>query len=1199
MNITPIRRAARRLRCLTVFVVVLFWNLQSDCCRADVSPPGVNAVAVAVLDFSVPAAESNRWGWAEGGMADLLQIELQQHGLVLLDRDLIHAVLTEQRMAASGTTSQDYLALTKLLNARHLVAGKVVPLADGRFRVEASVFSVEAVETVVTGTSEGDFPKEMSRVLQRVAKQIAGKLQSSPAPATNTERTAAGPKPEALMMFYRGLNACAHGQPDRGAVCFMNAASLDPDFSAPLLWEIKAYEMGGFTQLSALRRQETADALKRLGVEMAGQTNAPGQPSRRVLAVLNPVVAPETGMEAASLGTTLTRALLASGKVRVFTFEGLGVAVAEQDLQLSSFFARQNAPRYGRWLVSDGLVLARVNPAGSGRVSLELTLVNPLNASVMAGVQRTNSAAKIAGQIQGAVKELLAAWTNRLAVADAPGIGVESASPATADANGDLRPIFRDLVTALALVRREPDKSDSHRTLANALAATGRTRLAAHEIEKCLELLDIHAPRADTTFLGTHRWLFREPSPASGAVGLVDPRAIEHLIEQLLTTYPKTLAAGCLRYNLAVSAWQAQKWPEAILQAKKSREIMQSIIAGYDRNDAVNAGNLDCELTSATYFLEGASLDKLGKRDEAKSVCYQGLEFMETFKVRDVCLPLGPFLGDFFGPLRVYGYGGDPPGIRTRLKQELVNMGESFAAPATSEPPPVTVADTNAPGFDWLRKGQIEFQKENFPAALDCYKKAVAAGAATNTCPGLATALLEIALDRNVQNPKAEFESIRRESGFTSVTVSWGDCFTAGQKYRKSRNFDLDKAVASYRGALNFLENPEQGSSTSRAMTMTDAELLRSENQSANWYTTAYHLAQCLIGLGQKEAAAQWLRRIAIKAGGDGIDLLGATPNGEGWQTVPLGIWAANQLDQLHRETEVPKFGDGDGPYKRPVFGRKARSFSELPPPPAPKPNILDALTNTLAKAAYKAGDQNPNPQLQAFVRQYGHDAVPALLSLLPRAGELWDEPTLGWLLTQTGGPAEATYVVAACKTHWGLIPAAKTMDLKGTAEVIADEWRSQSESGFVSFFFIFAILDARLQPLYPLVLDHIAERKVNHHSVIFRMDGVVLAEKSDELAAAFRVALSQCLKLKLEQHEHYELSRISQVALRHGVPEAVAASMVAEEASPERLRKQLAPFMELPDGDEAMLAYLRTHRARWDWDSVAGKFKPRTDNPR
>lgn len=53
-------------------------------------------------------------------MADLLQIELQQQGVLLLDRDLIHAILKEQRLAADGKVTKDDLSLAKLLNVRHL-----------------------------------------------------------------------------------------------------------------------------------------------------------------------------------------------------------------------------------------------------------------------------------------------------------------------------------------------------------------------------------------------------------------------------------------------------------------------------------------------------------------------------------------------------------------------------------------------------------------------------------------------------------------------------------------------------------------------------------------------------------------------------------------------------------------------------------------------------------------------------------------------------------------------------------------------------------------------------------------------------------------------------------------------------------------------------------------------------------------------
>jgi hypothetical protein len=113
---------------------------------------------------------------------------------------------------------------------------------------------------------------------------------------------------------------------------------------------------------------------------------------------------------------------------------------------------------------------------------------------------------------------------------------------------------------------------------------------------------------------------------------------------------------------------------------------------------------------------------------------------------------------------------------------------------------------------------------------------------------------------------------------------------------------------------------------------------------------------------------------------------------------------------------------------------------------------------------------------------------------------------------------------------------------------------------------------------------------------VVFLMDPVVAGEKSNALEAAYRDALGRCLKLKLEQNDHYELSRISRIALRHGVPEAVEATVVCESASPAALRKVLAPVLDLPASDEEALAYLRTNRSRWEWDVVAHKFKPMAD---
>ena len=1285
------------------------------------------ANTVAVLDFSVPAAGSNQWAWAAGGLADLLQIQLQQQGLMLLDRNSIHAVLNEHRLAAEGRTAQDNLALGELLNARYLITGRVTPLDDGRFRIEAGAFSVEAVETVVTGTGDGDFPKGLTLVLQSVAKQIGGKLQSPGAPAQTAPPAATGPKPEALILFYRGLNACAHGQPDWGAACFMAAASLDPDFRLPLLWEIKAYELGGFPQFAALRRQEINDLLKKSGGETAGRTNPPAWPSKPVFAVLNPLVtAPVGNLDASALGTDLTRALLETDQVRVFAFEGLGAAVAEQDLGLSAYFTSQNAPQYGRWLAPDGLVFCRLSAGGTNMVSLELSLINPLNTAVMARVQRDMPAAKLSGEISGAVQELLAAWKKWNEPGASPGVTTE---PFTSAGYTDLRPLYGNLAAALARVRSGPEKSAAHDALAAAFGATGRGRLADFEAELSRQILASHA-------------------------------------SELPPLDPKSLEAGCQHYNLAVNAWKGENWPEAVTQAQQCRQIMQPIIATYDRNDqSVNGGGTDCEVLAATYFLEGASLVKQGKPEEARPVFHQGLGFMKSYKVRDFCLPLGPYPGDFFGPKRVYGYGGDAPGIQTRIEAELVVLeGKPYRPPgldlrldaedivtATNAPtrtkeewlqcarqvagileqapagdspllksilvsartclgnahskgaaaadlqplagefvglilakekvpawaetaaapvPALTEAagevlslydsaglkeeawalieplldeghpielslnllqqlvweperyakaldrvearlpsmGTNGSAAVWLQLAQIYQQSQRSKDTLACDQIALAQGAPVAACPGLSQALLEIALDSYPAHARAEITRLREQHHLPPVEPSWLEWFETGQRYRCSAQFDLQKAAACYGGALDLLEHPEetgvyrlekQGNSDRLGLRWkADAgwgslDPQWSDLYNERWGNSTYFLAQTLIELDQKEEAAQWLRQLALREGGDSI-YVPVTMNWTGGhgQYVQIGVRAAEQLKQLHLDGG-PAFGEADGPYKRPALGTKARSFADLPPPPAPNPDILRALTNLLATTGFNPRAPTPNPPLQTFVQTYGHDAVPALLSLLPHAGERWDEAALGWLLAQTATPAEAPYVVAACQKHWGLIAGAKALDLKGTAEVISEEWRSQSKSGDVSFFFIFAVIDARLRPLYPQALDHIAERKLNHHSVVFRMEEVVNEEHSEELETAFRQALGRCLKNKVQSGDYYEMPRIAQIALRHGVPEAIDGLLAYEESSPGQLRADLGARVDLPAGDEAMLAFLRANRSRWEWQPGEKKFAP------
>jgi tetratricopeptide (TPR) repeat protein len=1206
----------------------------------------------------------------------------------------------------------------------------------------------------VTAASEGAFPKELPETVRSLARALAGKLKAPGVTAAAFPPPARAFNPEALIMFYRGLNACARGHPELGIPCFMNAESLDREFAAPILWEIRGLEMAGFPEYAALRREETAAALRHLGLGSTGPTNAAALPAKPVLAVLAPVVPAGVGASN-SLAAVLKEALLATGRVRLFAFENIGDAVAEQDLRLSSLFASENAPRYGRWLASDALVACRVTVTGTNRWALDLSLADPLNGATLARVQRSVTSSDLPGLLRKAAVDLLNQWSKPGAERSAAASSAGQVDLQASEAAAELRPAYCGLAAALAQVRREPGNSAFHSTLANAFGATERPRLAAREIERCIATLDINAPGADRIYLHTHRWLFWEPSPIAGcgAVGLVDKGAITNdLIRPLLTTYPESLAAGCMHYNLAIDDWHGTNWAGATEHASRARQIMEH---------RPGKGRGDLDIIAAAYFLEGSSLRHLARADEAKAALRQGQAFMREFKVKGVCLPLGPYVGDSFGEQQVYGFGGDQPDLPTRIHEEMVMLeGKPVRPPGadlkldaedivsgTNAPartdhdwlqcaeqvlgilervpagqeevlksvlasadtglsaarskgaddahlrplvqrftaallakkgipsfensgaaplPQLTQAatqvmslyesaglgeegwtvldplfsdrypaaltlnllqqlhwdseryarklkeaaarlragDATVPGATWLKLGQIYYDKQRYSDALDCYQRAVAKGVALAQCPGAQAALVEVALERNPAHVAEKIERTRRQLGFPPVEASVVEWFSAGRKYQAGRQYDLAKAILCYRQALEFLEHPEKGrvyhlekqESSDRVSlrwgpSLGEVDMLWSENYDARWYSSAFYLAQCLIEVDRKEEAAQWLRRIAIKAGGDDLPLLsGMTWNGSGYSTVHLGASAAEMLKQLHVEPRAAKLGEAEGPYKLPPMSPKARAFS-APPFPAPSPEVLAAVTNALAVGAREPRTRKPNRSLQTFVREYGHDAVPALLSLIPGASEPWDEWAIGWMLDQTASPADAPWLVAACAKHTDLVRVAWKRDPQGAAEVLAEEWQAESRAGIVSPLLVHEVLRARVRPLYPLALELIAGMKVNHYAVALEMDKAVRDEKSEELEAAFREALTSCLKLKLEQKYYYGLDTVSRIALRHGVPLGIDGLLICDGATPAQLLKEARPFVELPSGEKEAIELLRTNAGRWEWEHARQRF--------
>lgn len=279
-----------------------------------------------------------------------------------------------------------------------------------------------------------------------------------------------------------------------------------------------------------------------------------------------------------------------------------------------------------------------------------------------------------------------------------------------------------------------------------------------------------------------------------------------------------------------------------------------------------------------------------------------------------------------------------------------------------------------------------------------------------------------------------------------------------------------------------------------------------------------------------------------------------------------------------------------DGPYQLPPRIAKAKPLP-VPPLPSVDVTLLQPLTNALMEAGKTRIPRERKERLQPVIAKYGHQLVPVALSFLYQEPCAWDKNLLVLLLEQTADTNDAPWVVNAATREYGLIKLAQRLDPKTTASVLAEEWQRQEANNLVSPGLIQEIIKGRVRPLFPLVLDQIAEVKANHWNDVVLLDGILASEQSRELAAAFCEALAQCLKQKLAVENHYQIGLIAHIALKHGIPEGIDGVRVAEESLPAQLRASLKSYLDLPPDDAGLVPFLRRNHGLWKWNPDTKKF--------
>jgi tetratricopeptide (TPR) repeat protein len=436
---------------------------------------------VLVTDFQAPQGET--WSWARLGVAELAVEALNMHGIVTVDRELLSAVGAEHALAAKQA-QPDGLKAGQWLGATFLLGGGLESLQGSRVRLSATLTRVETAENVGLFSVEGDYTSELQPLVGRLVAGLV-KAASLDVQALKPERI--NPvKPEALMFFQKGVDACSAGKPALAVGFFRIASDMAPTFLAAWEWEAQAYSLGGLPQhAAALRiRINQQHQMPQQTVRPKDLGDSPKKGLQPVVSVLTPVVPKGVALPESNetLRHVVEQSVLACGKMRLYHPEQLAEALTEADRQLSLQFSRSGTSRYARWLSADYMIFTRMEPLANGNISLTLDVRHAFSAGRIATLQKETSPAKVKTTLASMVSE----WQASAARSAAPEATIALVALTEADLNR--LPEHRDLVQMLDVRMREPNKftSEQHLALAASFSSQGNPDVFKLETEEAM-----------------------------------------------------------------------------------------------------------------------------------------------------------------------------------------------------------------------------------------------------------------------------------------------------------------------------------------------------------------------------------------------------------------------------------------------------------------------------------------------------------------------------------------------------------------------------------------------------------------------------------------------------------------------------------------------------------------------------------------
>jgi tetratricopeptide (TPR) repeat protein len=1147
---------------------------------------------VAVLDFEATGPEpANDYAF---GMADLFNLELQRHGVATLERREIRYVISEQQLMASGLVEPTDVIRRALPWVTYLVKGQVSRSENGQFTMAVSLVEARTAHEICSVTAAGEYPKEMAAAVSRLAEQVVSKLA-----VRGTAPKHAGPEgfatmPETALLYYKGIEHCLAGRPEYGVQYFRAAVQGDSSFVLARVWTMRAYGMLGLPAHEAVAREELLRSPHGAAILAKIRRAAGDKGDRFVVAVAaSNCFTPQCQ----SLLDLFKEGIRAGGRIEVFSPDWINPLAAEADLRLTELFEHRDELTEAQWAWTDAVALFAVgNEPAPAKGTVKIAVLEPLSGQAKLSLSIPAEPLSVLSAVKQVCDSLLSSSQRQRATLSTKHT-VEQPSEVTSEALMRMDQIAEWLCLSAG---QQPDRDAlislaqhyGHEDWRYAVATWDRLQTA------------IQTNEADAaTWLSTALWGKRWARYCAWPP--VAQFTWEEDFAPLLERYPDTLAATMIRYAIAHDLLDAGRHEEA---AKILLPLARRPPDGFPH-----------ELLPSLYYFAALEALQTGKKAEADEI----LTKAESIAVKaDPYFPAYGYLGlvhkptgigwNYFGTIqrRSGDYWIDLHGDIKELRSRL-----SGQAP-TEFPNPAELLSEAYRAEDGARAVQLRIQfleavileKNRDPAAyqritadqrlLDArvalewvLKRAQTdeerqriVRLAEQLADGLSLAR-QVILQQVVGNRSKAAALIEQEIAQartpTEAVLLRGELLknnggpAAQARYLHS---EFVKALSTTGGqSLDILSiGCTAGTALREAHLYADAcELYRKlydlpKLGSELKYSIAYDWADGEVARGDSLQAAELLREIVKQAQGQRW-FIHDRPDGGHDQLYDRALERLKQI-RLEKDEPLPQLGT-------------TPLASEI------DPQAEEAFETMLQSFSGRLKLDHGDPAIQEFIRKYGDKATPVALAGLQHGKYPWEDTISVIVLNQTATSQYAKEIVAAFVDHAELASLAFRLDYKDAATVLRRKVLPVAETNFIHPDLIEAIVKNHVRELYDIVLAYVVRGGTNWHTIIPLLDRELAGQFTEDQEQEFRVAIANYIVRHLEIQNHDELEYISQIGLKHGVPEGITGLLHSDRLSPSQMTAIFRRYMDLPSDEFAAMQLVGTNVGNWRWDAAAGKF--------